>query len=124
MLLDAFHRVGKPTRRIEAIHTANHLNVTQTVRDYPKTCRDDRIVVFVTHAALQLTDLSAYSDWVLIIDEVPSVWFNDSLKTPATWTLFRDNFTLLTGGQVPGVQSLHGIRSARHLGRGISEVTA
>jgi hypothetical protein len=94
MLLDAFHLVGKPACRIEAIHTANHSNVTQAVRDYPKTCRDDRVVVFVTHAALQLTDLSAYSDRALIIDEVPSVWFTDSLKTPATWTLFRDNFTL------------------------------
>jgi hypothetical protein len=80
MLLDAFTEIGRPPCRIEAIHAQNTSGVTQAIRDFSKDCREPTIL-FITHAGLQLSDLSAYRDWYLVIDEVPNCWFSDELKT-------------------------------------------
>jgi len=93
MLLDAFAEIGRPPCRIEAIHAQNPSGVTQAIRDFPKECREPTIL-FITHAGLQLSDLSAYRDWYLIVDEVPNCWFSDELKTPATWQWFADTYNL------------------------------
>ena len=64
MILDAFAEIGRPPCRIEAIHAQNTSGVTQAIRDFPKECREPTIL-FITHAGLQLSDLSAYRDWYL-----------------------------------------------------------
>src|SRR5689334_14416082 len=71
----------------------NTSGVTQAIRDFPKECREPTIL-FITHAGLQLSDLSAYHDWFLVVDEVPNCWFSDELKTPATWRWFADTYNL------------------------------
>jgi hypothetical protein len=93
MLLDAFAEIGRPPCRIEAIHAQNTSGVTQAIRDFPKECREPTIL-FITHAGLQVSDLSAYREWYLVIDEVPNCWFSDELKTPATWQWFADTYNL------------------------------
>ena len=67
--------------------------LTQAIRDFPKECREPTIL-FITHAGLQLSDLSAYRDWHLMIDEVPNCWFSDELKKQATWQWFADTYNL------------------------------
>jgi hypothetical protein len=95
MLMEAYRRNGTKPARIEAIHTKNCTGVGRAIRDWPKANHDeDRVVLFITHAALQGSDLSAYRGWVLIIDEVPAIWFTDHLKTPASWDWFDRNYTL------------------------------
>ena len=72
MILDAFAEIGRPPCRIEAIHAQNTSGVTQAIRDFPKECREPTIL-FITHAGLQLSDLSAYGNWYLSITVASSV---------------------------------------------------
>ena len=56
------------------------------------------VVVVITHEALKSSDLSTYTGWTLIIDEVPTVWTHEEICTPVLWKYLRQVYNLIPVG--------------------------
>lgn len=105
-LIQQFAAVHGTTPHIEAIysrsdaHPDGSANVCWRVRAAGADLRRHRhVIVVMTHAALQSSDLSTFRDWNLFIDEVPQAWTHHSVKTPATARFLAANYNLIP---VPG----------------------
>lgn len=62
----------------------------------------DHVVVVATAEAMQSSDLSTYAGWTVIIDEVPSTWAHQVLRTGLSWGFFRDHYTLIPSAEHEG----------------------
>ncbi|MGG5890994.1 hypothetical protein ACLF3G_28340 [Falsiroseomonas sp. HC035] len=72
-----------PCVEVITISTATHArSVRRAVAEAADTYRArQHVVVICTHAAMMTTDLSAYSGWTLLVDEVPSIVACDTWRT-------------------------------------------
>ena len=86
-----------PTAEVVTISSVTHAgSVRRAVAEAADLYRDrQHIVVVCTHAALMTTDLSDYTGWTLLIDEVPDVVACDTWRTGGSLAQFRDNYGLL-----------------------------
>lgn len=79
---------------------------TDGIRDVRRRIREagakyqseQHVVIIVTHEALKSSDLSTYQGWTLIIDEVPSIWTKEEVRTPRSWEYLDSSYNLLPIG--------------------------
>jgi hypothetical protein len=73
-------------------------SVRVEVEALPQSYRSGHVIAFITHCSLKSADLSRFSEWHLIIDEVPSFWDQASLSTRVSAPLLRDLFEIVPQG--------------------------
>lgn len=70
-------------------------NVARRIEAIPATYADiDHVVVIITHAGLKRADLSSFTGWSIIVDEVPSILEQISVRTGAMSTWLDANYAL------------------------------
>lgn len=85
-----------PSVEVITISTATHArSVRRPVAEAADLYRDrQHVVVICTHAALMTTDLSRYTGWTLLIDEVPSIVACDTWRTGGSRAHLEANYVL------------------------------
>ena len=88
--------------------------VRQTVECQPSIYDqpDGHVIVLVTHEALKQADLTRYRGWHLIIDEVPSIVDQQTLRSHVSRDFFERNYKLETAGGWSEICSVGGASAA------------
>ncbi|THD35015.1 MAG: hypothetical protein E7773_11140 [Sphingomonas sp.] len=96
-------------------------SVREEVEALPNHFRDEpHVIAIITHAALLMSDLSDFTGWHVIIDEVPNVLSIQEVQTLKDTAFFADHYTLekldgYDGWSVVGLTARGRALTSRHL---------
>lgn len=92
--LAAAKTITAPDQR--AIHSRDGGHVLKQVRAAAFDFRDaEHVVVWITHAALQLSYLGDFDGWILIVDEIPTAWISQEFNNRTSFDWLDAHFELV-----------------------------
>jgi hypothetical protein len=102
-------------------------SVRQEVEALPGRYQSGHVIALCTHEALLMCDLAGFSDWHLVVDEVPNVLLTQEVQSKLDVSFFKNNYalaevnekwskvTLTDTGRTINGSDLHQDDSHRHL---------
>lgn len=93
----AFDRhIGFTIKTITSSHENRGSSVTTSITALPELFANDEahVCVIITHAAMMMSDLSQFTGWNIVIDEVPAVVYQQSISSRTDVEFFERNYTL------------------------------
>ncbi|WP_066592576.1 hypothetical protein [Sphingomonas pruni] len=80
--------------KIRSNATQRGFSVRQEIEALPERYQNGHVIALCTHEALMMSDLARFTDWHLVIDEVPNVLLTQEVQSKLDRSFFESNYAL------------------------------